>query len=350
MTSEVEVVGLGVAGSVAALRLAEEGFKVTAYDPLPRYEKPCGEQVTLEPQVEEIVREAGVIKTVVRRVGVLIDGVPLTEVELKGSPKWAIIDKPRLVSALREEAVGLGVSLVRSAWRERAGNVVVDARGPYGVEAESSILAVRVIARVRGWDPEAAWLDFRPSSGGLLWVFPYDSGGRMVNAGLGFMGARDVILLRSLLDRYLRERVGPTEVVDFRGAPIAVFARPTLFGGRSFRVGEAAGLVMAWSGEGNRPAILSSMALARALAEAGTDDMTRARALYSDSLSSLVRMAAVSRALTLLAISYRSSSDLMRGMPRWFWQLYVRQELTPNDVIRALAEGLRGATSPFWAR
>ncbi len=342
MTFDVEVVGLGLAGSTAALRLAEEGFKVAAYDPMSRYEKACGEQVTLEPQVEEILRRADVIKTVVRRVRVLLDGATVTEVELRGSPKWVIIDKPVLVQALREEARGLGVTTVRSSWfpTHEGRAITVDARGPYAVDPLGTILAVRLIARVRGWDPEAAWLDFRPSSGGLVWVFPYDVDGRLVNAGAGFLGVRDAIEVRYSVEAYLRERLGQVEVVDFKGAPIAAFSRPSLYSGRFFRVGEAAGLVMAWSGEGNRPAVESSLFLAEALSRAGTDDLETTRLLYSTYASNLLRMAVMSRALTLLAVSSRSSSALMKRMPWRFWELYVRQELTPGDVVRSLAEDL----------
>ena len=346
MTFDVEVVGLGLAGSTVALRLAEEGFRVTAYDPVSRYEKACGEQVTLEPQVEEVLRRADVIKVVVRRVRVLIDGVVVTDVELRGQPKWVIVDKPRLVAALREEAKGLGVSIVRSTYSGVLGGraVTIDARGPYGVDQAGTILAVRLIARVGKWDPEEAWLDFRPSDGGLVWVFPYDPDGRLVNAGAGFLRTRDAGELRRTVETYLRERLGQEEVVDVKGAPIAAFSRPSLHSGMTFRVGEAAGLVMAWSGEGNRPAIESSLFLAEALARAGTDDLDRARLLYSTYAADLLRMAVTSRALTLLAVSHTSSKALMKGMPRWFWELYVRQELTTSDVLESLVEGLREAS------
>ncbi|MGC9071779.1 MAG: hypothetical protein ACP5HK_03670 [Acidilobus sp.] len=346
MTPDVEVAGLGIAGSLLTLRLAQEGFKVTAYDPLARYEKACGEQITLEPGIEGLVKSLGVVKTVVKRVDIFIDGIHLTTIELKGSPKWVIVDKPRLVNELREEARGAGAGLVRSKWDRPSGSLItIDARGPYAIEGRGlSTFAVRLIARVKRWNPEKAWLDFRPRQGGLYWVFPYDADGHLVNAGVGLLGNNNAVDLRVRTEAYLRGKLGQAEAVDFKGAPIAAFAPVRLVSGVLFRVGEAAGLVMAWSGEGNRPAILSSLALSEAIVKRGAENASEVAETYMKSVDALSRLATAARALTLLAVSLRSSVELMRQAPKWFWEGYVRQELSQRDVIKALLEGLAGNT------
>jgi len=35
---------------------------------------------------------------------------------------------------------------------------------------------------------------------------------------------------------------------------------------------------------------------------------------------------------------------LMRALPGWFWTLYVRQELSLNDIAKALAEAIESAS------
>ncbi|MGC9210172.1 MAG: NAD(P)-binding domain-containing protein [Acidilobus sp.] len=347
MTYDVEVAGLGVSGSLLALRLAERGFRVLAYEPVQRYEKACGEQITLEPRIEGLVRSLDVIKTIVRSVDVYVDGALVTTVELKGSPRWAIVDKPRLVNELRKEAERAGVSVVRSVWKGlRQAAIAVDARGPYTVVGRGpTVLALRLIARVSRWNPEEAWLDFRPSQGGLYWVFPYDADGKLINAGVGLLGVNDVDRLRGLAISYLKERLGEADVIDYKGAPIAAFAHLRLASGRDFWVGEAAGLVMAWSGEGNRPALLSSLALSEAIGKVGVEDHVNIRVAYERSVGDLAKMATVARALTLAAVSMRSSGELMTAAPKWFWESYVKQDISQAGVLRALVSALRAASN-----
>jgi len=345
LMADVEVAGLGVAGSLLAAELARRGFRVIGFDPVARYEKPCGEQVTLEPSFAKLLETLDVIKSVVREVDILIDGEHVTSVSLKGAPKWVIIDKPRLVAGLRDEAEGLGVTVVRSSWPGPGKAAVsVDARGPYSVSSLSSVLTLRLIAKVDRWNPETAWLDFRPEMGGLYWVFPYDTDGRLVNAGLGLLGVRDVSDLRTRAEEYLRGKFGSFEVIDLKGAPIAVFSPVRLRSGHVLRVGEAAGLVLTWSGEGNRPALLSSRALAEVMSRLGPDDLNLLAEAYSRSIGDLVKMTTMSRALTYLTFSMGSSRSLMRALPGWFWTLYVRQELSLNDIAKALAEAIESAS------
>ncbi len=341
---DVTVVGLGLAGSLTSLRLAELGFNVVAYERAPLYSKPCGEQLTLDPIASKVANEFDVVKTVVDRVEVFIDGRYVTTVDMRPNSKWAIIDKPRLVMTLREQALGHGVTIVRGAWNGKAEGLTIDSRGPYAGSYDDEVLAVRVLSKVKSWDPGLAWLDFRPGEGGLYWVFPYDDSGKIVNAGAGFIGLKDARRVQGLTERYLRSRVDDNEEpLEVKGAPIDITSRPTLERGGLIKVGEAAGLVMAWSGEGNRPAILSAEYLARAVG-AAWDDRASIIEEYSRLASELMATAILSRLMARISLKSKALGRLLERMPHWTWERYVKQELTLKDLLRAIPEGAKGAS------
>ncbi len=335
---DVVVQGLGVAGSLLAARLALQGFRVRAYDLSRDYLKPCGEQLTLEETPLRVARSTGAIKTIVRTVDVAVSGKLVTSVTMKPS-KWAIIDKPRMIAALREMAKAEGSEVVWGPAAQVPGALTVDARGPYSgprTFREGLALALRVVARVRSWEGDLALLDFWPALGGLFWVFPYDSEGKVVNAGAGFVGVSNANFVRDQVIKYLRHLLGPHEVLEVKGAPINLFTRPRLSRGTSILVGEAAGLVMAWSGEGNRPAINSAEALAEAIREVGTEDRGALSKTYAALVKKTAREAEMSRLALRLFGTSRISNAFLRLTSDDVWAKYVRQELEPLDLLRAL--------------
>jgi flavin-dependent dehydrogenase len=347
-SDDIIVAGMGLAGSLLSLRLAESGFKVKAFEPTPSsYVKPCGEQLTLEEVPLRLAKEYEAIKTVVNDVHILVNGKYVTTVDMRGGSKWAIIDKPKLIMELRRSAAEAGVAVLRERWHGERGALTIDSRGPYSMKTSSEVLALRVIAKVKSWSPEEAILDFRPSLGGLYWVFPFDGDGKFVNAGTGFVGVNDAASLQGLVRSYLAEKLqGPFDVVEVKGAPINVFTNPRLTNGDIIKVGEAAGLVMAWSGEGNRPAIVSAEALASSIANSDYN-FELALKRYSTSISWIMESAIVSRLLTRASYRLSLAAPLLASMPRRAWELYMRQELTLRDLISFLPEALKSATLLF---
>lgn len=342
LTGDVVIAGLGLAGSLLSLRLAERGFKVTAFEPVePSYVKPCGEQLTLEELPLRLAKAYDVIKTIVNFVHVFVEGKYITTTNMSGNSRWAIIDKPRLIMSLRRSALDNGVDIIRRPWNGERGALTIDSRGPYNLPLSSEVLALRVIAKVPAWSSEEAILDFRPSSGGLYWVFPYDDSGHLINVGAGFVGLYDAVHLEGLVRGYIKEKISQNfDVLEVKGAPINVFTNPSLSTGDIINVGEAAGLVMAWSGEGNRPSIVSAEALVGAISSYGIEDRTSILKKYSEGISSLLSSAVLSRLLT--RASYRSplAEGLLRNMPKWAWDLYVRQELGLDDFLRAAPQAI----------
>ena len=342
--ADVAVVGLGVAGSVLAARLAQEGFRVVGYDLSRRYVKPCGEQITVDERSAALLRWVGqdVVKTVVDRVDIYVAGSHVITASVRPG-RWVIVDKPELVERLRSIAKDYGASLelgVAANVQSLDAPVVVDARGPYARGPSGEVLAVRVIARVSSWDPQLARLDFRPRDRGLYWVFPSDGEGELVNVGAGFVGVSDATAVASAVLKYLKETVSREfQVIDVRGAPIDVFSRPRLARGRAILVGEAAGLVMTWSGEGNRPAIGSALALSDAIA-ANSGDPAGVLAAYSSAVGGLLANALVSRLAYISVTALKAPEDLLTSLPRSLWEGYVAQELSLEDVARGVLGSL----------
>ncbi len=267
--SRVVIVGAGVAGSILGYILLRRGFTVEVYDIVKSYSKPCGES-TPSWLVDRVLASRGLPKPKLLstiETFVLLDhkGGEIRRCEC-GRPVWYIIDKAEWVNSLREN-VGVRVRGVRSLEGACGGScVVVDARGPFSSHGVKVVVWRAYTRNLLGLKNEAILvLDWRPGAG-VVWLFPY--GGRLLNLGGGFIGVRQprqyvLSLLEELYgfkqddiisESYSMVTVKP--IVRLREAPCV------------FRVGEAAGFVMALGGEGIRPAVLSAVSLADAL-EAG---------------------------------------------------------------------------------
>jgi len=245
-----------------------------------------------------------------------------------------MVNKPKLVNTLRSMAEGEGARIVISRGVPTRGNgVVVDARGPYAHRTETSVLTVRIIANA-SWEQDLALLDFDTERLGYYWVFPLDDGSR-VNLGVGLMGVRDGRLLKALALRYYRKLTGVDPVVlDVRGAPIAVEAPVKLQEGGVYKVGEAAGLVNSTTGEGNRYAIHSAIALAKAL---NHDEGVEG---YTKLLQGILDEITLSRLILRLVktLGPRTIPMLMTNAPREFWVNWFKGKLTRRTLIEILKD------------
>ncbi len=325
---DVAIYGLGVAGATLAYLASRAGFKVVGLDMSPVYRKACGDVVTLRGYTWELLRATGSLLNIVRRFEVRVGGVEVAYLDL--GPVWAMVDKPKLVNTLRSMAVveGARVTVGKGVPGAGVASIVVDARGPYAHNPGGSVLTVRLIAKAR-WEDDLALLDFDPANIGFYWVFPLGDG--RVNMGSGFKRVGDGSLLKLLTLRYYRRLAGEDPVVlDVRGAPVAVEAPVRLVENGVYRVGEAAGLVSSTSGEGNRYAIHSAIALARAISQGrGVDG-------YRELLGGVLDEVTLSRLLLRLVekLDPRASTKLLESLPREFWAYYFKGRLTRSTLAR----------------
>ena len=329
-SNTVRIAGLGVSGSALAMFLAERGFQVEAYDPSGFYSKPCGDAVSVRPWISRLLYDLDTVITGVRRYTIMINGRKIASVEYS-SDNWLIIDKHRLVHSMRRQAEKLGVRLIRGNASPPCGCTrgcfCVDARGPYAHKRSTWILTVRHILEARDrWNPEEALIDFLPEMGGLYWAFPASDDGRLVNAGAGWMGGRFESSRKLSLERS-KQVLGSFEVIDEKAAPIAVFSPIRLASKGSFAVGEAAGLVMSTSGEGNRPGLESARALAESLES--SEDLDEAAQYYTEKVKPLVSEARASRIGLGIALRFPGLfKRVARGLPVEFWRDYLSSRLT----------------------
>jgi len=328
------IAGLGPAGAMAAYLLASKGFNVTGYDLQGSYRKACGDALTIRPDYEGLVREAGVVRGVVKSYRIMLSGDELATIDFPG-PNWYIIDKRGMVDYLRSLAEAEGAEIVKGP-APRPGSassrVYVDARGPYAHldRGDVYVMVYRGIARVDGWDPETALLDFVPGEAGLFWVFPHGEG--TVNFGAGFR-RRNIQYSREYSLRRLSELVSNLKVIDEAGAPIAAWSPVEPVGPGVLRIGEAAGLVNSIAGEGNRLALLSAIALAQAAG--GVRDLALE---YRARIRGLVSEALLSRALLSLVENSPGGEGTLRSLPAWFWRYYLEGRLDILKVIRVFVE------------
>lgn len=234
-----EVVGLGPAGSAFARLYGS----VCRRERAGSYTKPCGEAV---PSDTPLVGREHVIDKV-RSYRFYCWRREIGEVSYARA-RWYIVNKRAWVESLRD-------CLEPSCGRA---DIIVRAGGPYQSAGEKIIVARAYVKGVRLSD-ETAYFVFLQGAAGFFWAFPR---GGLLNVGGGFIGARDST---PHLLYFVRRWLGGGHVLDVRGAPLTVSPRVLLHDGSGFRVGEAAGLVFPLTGEGVRPAVLSAMALARAL-------------------------------------------------------------------------------------
>ena len=356
------VVGAGPAGSTAAYRLARAGVRVLLLDKarFPR-DKPCGGGLTARalrelPFAVEPVVEDGAARFALRaryRGGFE---------RVSREPLVLLTQRRRLDALLVERAVEAGAAFRDGVRVSRLDalpphDALLGADGANGVTAKALGLAREVVQGValegnlRGVEGRFRGrmaLEFGVVRGGYGWIFPKSD---HVNVGVGGWLSEGPLLrdhLRQLCDRHSL----PFERVEqLRGhrlpmrRPAAQLAR-----GRAAVIGDAAGLVDPFSGDGIFEALLS----ARLAAEATLDLLAgRAHTLepYHDALTArLARLSAFSWGLKGAVDRFpRLSLAAVRVPAAWpVIEAIVRGDLdnpdrvggrarAPVGVLRALA-------------
>jgi geranylgeranyl reductase family protein len=283
---DVAVVGAGPAGSVAAYRLASSGARVLLVDraSFPR-DKPCGGGVTgraarllpfsIEPVVEDVVD----------RIECRLHYRSRFERRAR-APLAYMTQRKRLDHVLLERAAAAGAD-VRDGVKvtdvrddalvvdgeEISARIVVCADGCNGRAAKGLGLAEEVVHGVAleanyPYDPRYAHamiLEIAVVRGGYGWIFPK---GDHVNVGVGGEESEGPSLRRHLRTLCELRGIDPDAATDTRGYRLPMRgAGTTLARGRVAAIGDAAGLVDPFSGDGMYEAFLS----ARLVSDAALD-------------------------------------------------------------------------------
>jgi geranylgeranyl reductase family protein len=291
---DVIVVGAGPAGSTTALECAGRGLSVLLLDraEFPRA-KPCGGAVT-KGAYDLLPVD---ISPVVERV---IFGLDLTvRQSIRVSRRSPVVityltQRRRLDAFLVERAVEAGATLreralLRQVERHPSHVTVRTSDGVFegralvaadGANGSTALLAGMDVGLLKGialegnvstngpfperWE-SAMGMDFGDAPGGYGWIFPKGDHLNFGVAGWKYLGPS----LRARLDRLVRfYGFDPDDLRSLRGhhLPIRQPSSP-LTNGNVLLVGDAAGLLDPFTGEGIRAAIWSGQAAARHLEE-----------------------------------------------------------------------------------
>jgi geranylgeranyl reductase family protein len=266
-THDVAIVGAGPAGSTAAYRLATAGKHVLLLDKarFPR-DKPCGGGVTgraarllpfsIEPVVEDVVERMDCGLRYRHRFSRSV-----------GQPLAYMTQRLRLDEFLLRKAAEAGAEVREEETadaRELDAQIVIGADGCNGASAKQLGLAEEVVHGVAleanyPYEPRFAGamvVEIAVIRGGYGWVFPK---GDHVNVGVGG-NAEEGPKLRGELRRMCEAYgIDPDAARDTRGYRLPQRLPGTrLANGRTAVIGDAAGLVDPFSGDGMYEAFLSA--------------------------------------------------------------------------------------------
>ena len=351
------VVGAGPAGSTAAYRLASAGARVLLLEKarFPR-DKPCGGGLTARALRELPFPVDSVVEDAASRF-TLRAGYRGGFERASSEPLVLLTQRRRLDAFLLERAVEAGAELregVRVSDPTSLGvrcDALIGADGANGVTAKALGLArevergVALEGNLRGAQGRFRGrmaLEFGVVPGGYGWVFPK---GEHVNVGVGGWSSEGP-RLRTHLSR-LCEAHGLSfeHVEELRGHRLPM-RRPAarLARGRTAVIGDAAGLVDPFSGDGIFEALLSARLVADAVLDllAGRADSLEP---YHDALTSrLARLSAFSWGLKAAVDRFpRLSLAAVRLPPTWpVIEAIVRGDLDNPAPVRGPARAPLG--------
>ncbi len=333
------VAGAGPAGSVAARECATAGLHVALVDKgeFPR-DKPCGGGVTIRCARMLPFDLSPVSERAISGVTFTAPGASVTR--SSKSPITYLTQRRNLDTFLLQKAEEAGVCVFQRApvrhvavtdnlYEISAGTQSLRSRYVVAADGATGITARLAGVEVPAWkgialegnitaDPfprqweSSIGVDFGHIRGGYGWLFPK---GNHVNIGLGGWNGSGPSL-RHRLDALVRwYGFDPTGLWNLRGHPLPV-RRPgaPIAVDRMLLVGDAAGFLDPFTGEGIFGAIWSGISAARCIARAMRDPKVDAAACYrSDVRNELLPDLRVSRKL----------ADLFHVAP-WLWTQGIR--------------------------
>ena len=287
---DVAVVGAGPAGSTAAYHLAGAGFRTLLVDraTFPR-DKPCGGGVTLRAARLLPFSLEPVVEDRIERIECRLRYGPSFERRAR-APLALMTQRRRLDHFLLEQAAAAGADVrdgVRVAdvhptgltvdGKEIQARAVLGADGCNGTSARSLGLAKEIVHGValeanvaanaarRTRYGGAMVLEIAVVRGGYGWIFPKDD---HVNVGVGGDSSEAPRLRERLQELCETHGIDPDEATDTRGYRLPM-RRPgsRLAWGSAAVIGDAAGLVDPFSGDGMYEAFLSARLAADATAD-----------------------------------------------------------------------------------
>jgi geranylgeranyl reductase family protein len=341
---DVAIVGGGPAGATAAYPLATAGKRVLLVDraTFPR-DKPCGGGVTLRAarllpfSIEPVVEDAVGRVEIGLRYGHRFE-------RAARAPLVYMTQRRRLDEFLLRKAAEAGACVEEGKTvdaRELDATYVIGADGCNGSTAKQLGLGggiVHGVALEANYPHDARFagamvLDIAIVRGGYGWVFPK---GDHVNVGVGGDEAEGP-RLRNELRRMCEEYgVDPDAAVELRGYRLPMRTPATrLVGENAALIGDAAGLVDPFSGDGMYEAFLSAQLVTEAIL---ADDLPSYAAAVERRIAPLTRAGWGARnafarfprttyALARLPVTFRAVEKLLRG------------ELTHPGAARGLERG-----------
>jgi geranylgeranyl reductase family protein len=271
---DVAVIGAGPAGSTAAYRLARAGARVLLLDKarFPR-DKPCGGGVTVRAARLLPFSIEPVVEDVIERIECRLDFGPRFARRAQ-APLAYMTQRRRLDHFLLERAAEAGAEVregVKVDARELDADVVIGADGCNGTSAKQLDLGTEVVHGVAleaNFPHDARFahtmvLEIASVPGGYGWIFPK---GDHVNVGVGGWESEGPRLRAHLRRMCLAYGIDPESATETRGYRLPMRRGAAgLVRGNAAVIGDAAGLVDPFSGDGMYEAFLSARLVADAV-------------------------------------------------------------------------------------
>lgn len=335
-THDVAIVGAGPAGSVAAYRLASAGARVLLLDKatFPR-DKPCGGGVTgraarllpfsIDPVVEDVADRMDCGLRYRHHIS-----------RQARAPLAYMTQRVRLDHFLLQQAADAGAEVqegVKADARELDARIVIGADGCNGAAAKQLGLAEGIVHGVAleanyPWEQRFAGgmlLEIAVIRGGYGWIFPK---GDHVNVGVGGNEAEGP-RLRAELERMCEAYgIDPDAATETRGYRLPMRLPGTaLARGTTAVIGDAAGLVDPFSGDGMYEAFYSAKLVSEAVLdvlEGRADDLAHYQTAVENLITPLTRAGWLAKraferfprttyAIARLPVTFRALEKLLTG-------------------------------------